>query len=208
MKMYRKYREMIFFIVILTFISSCTQIHNPSSAECIKLIDDPDTCYEVGDLTCEQMCTKTIWSQEENKQFSGEHCSLRQCGLLKNQVSRAGGSTRDCIEQDKLCCCDVEYTNLKICPEEWIKDRGYVTYLNGDISTGEVARREYEYFMINGEEVRGLYVNTGWVEENCNIKPRIIECETSHCVTEEDCFGSCADSRITKLLTDYEVFDL
>jgi len=174
------------------------------------LIGD-DTCYQLEDLTCEQVCTQSIWSQELDKQFIGGHCSSRQCGHLKNNAPRAGGTTGDCELQEKTCCCDVEYTNLKICPEEWIKDQTGFTMLHTPISKGEEiiepVRWEDEYFMINGEKVPGLYVDTEWVENNCDIEPTIIPCDLV-CESEEQCVGSCADSNITKLASDYGVFDL
>ena len=66
------------FLVSLLVLSGCVKNEPSNGAYCIELIGD-DTCYHKEDLTCEQMCTKTIWSQEEVKKFTTGEYSSEAC---------------------------------------------------------------------------------------------------------------------------------
>jgi len=132
---------MIFLIIslIYVFFNNLKQKENnfvnnnstPTGAYCIELIDDPNKCYQMNELTCQEYCTKSIWSQEDGKKFTkGEYPSSKQCKYdefynekpvvsTPDNVIRppgtivvgrvdytAGGDFKDAPVPYSICCCD------------------------------------------------------------------------------------------------------
>lgn len=47
--------------------NSITNSYEQTGAVCIQLIDEKNKCYQPNELTCEQVCTKGMWSEHEGK---------------------------------------------------------------------------------------------------------------------------------------------